>query len=144
MVTKREAVIIGTVLVIAVVVTALWVYQYKIRSKGRIKSVGVEIFGDSDCTKPITEIDWGILSPGDVVNCTLYIKNTGNTDVNLTMFTNEWNPETSENYLSLTWSYANETLTTGQVFPVDLTLTVSADVTGINQFDFLITITAEG
>jgi hypothetical protein len=67
----------------------------------------------------------------------MYIRNEGITALTLTMSTSNWNPSSSPNYMTLTWSYVNgQTINAGEAAEVTLTLTVSPSITGIIKFNF--------
>jgi hypothetical protein len=53
------------------------------------------------------------------------------------MATADWNPSTASNYLTLTWNYGGDSIGTGEAIQVSLTLSVSSNVVGINNFDLI-------
>jgi hypothetical protein len=109
---------------------------------GSLKIIGANIYWDSACTNQTSSINWGLLNPGSSETLQLYVENTGNAPVTLSMTVQDWNPSTAQSYMSLNWNYASQTLSPGQVLPVGLTLTVSSTVSGISNFSFDTTITA--
>ena len=133
------------VLVIGIVAVSAAVLQtMKVKSTGQIKGVGCEIYADEAGTMPVTEINWGILEPGEVKNLTVYIKNVGNVPANLSMHTETWVPSSAESFISFTWDYDNTTLAVDQTLQVVFTLAVDPGITGIYEFSFDIIIIAEG
>lgn len=106
--------------------------------------VTLEIFYDSECTNPVSSIDWGQVEPGDTSNATVYVKNLGDTGVNLYLNTQNWDPSEASQYISLGWNYTGVVLESGERIPVQLTLTVSESATGITDFSFEIVVTGEG
>lgn len=134
-----------TAVVITAVVTAVTVYYVlRIRGHGRIKTIGVSAYADPDCTKLVSEIDWGTLPAGGLSQTTLYLKNTGNYPVNLTLSTENWDPSRAKQYMSLGWDYCGDSLAPGEVCAVILTLSVEPEVSGVTDFSFDITIRAAG
>lgn len=113
-----------------------------IANSGSVSGVGVGVYWDQAATNPVSSINWGILDPGSNVNKTVYIKNEGNTAATLSLTTSNWSPANASNYMTLTWDYGGQSLNANQIIQVKLTLTVSASVTGITNFSFDITITA--
>lgn len=113
-----------------------------VTNSGSIKALGVEVYSDQSCTNAVSSIDWGMLDPGADKTITLYIKNTGNSPVTLTMITSNWNPSNAPTYITFAWNYAGQTLSPNAVVPVGFTLHVSSSITGITNFSFDITITA--
>ena len=91
------------VLVGGVFVSGITMTSRTLASSGSIKAVNVGIYWDLDCTQNVTAIDWGIPGPGDVVNMSVYVKNSGNSGLVLNMSSYGWIPVEAENFLSLTW-----------------------------------------
>jgi hypothetical protein len=118
-----------------------------IGSAGTVKAVGVGVFSDSNCTNRVSSISWSFVEPGSLNNATVYIRNEENSPVTLNLNTTNWNPTSiqEENYMILTWDYANQTLKPNDnALPVKLTLAVYSNVTGITDFSFDIIITGTG
>jgi hypothetical protein len=132
------------IILTAIVVGAILYYSYKINATGRIKAIGIKVYADLDCTKEVSSVYWGEVPSGGYAETTVYIKNTGNAPVNLSLTTENWQPSTASQYLTLVWDYAGTPLTANEVRRVKLTLKVSATVTGITDFSFDIIITASG
>jgi hypothetical protein len=111
---------------------------------GSMKGVGVGIYWDSLCTNKISLISWGILTPGSKKTINIYVRNEGNAVLTLSKTTENWNPSNASSYMSLTWNYANQTINVNQALQVSLTLTVSSNVKGIDNFSFDVMIVATG
>ena len=134
---------LGTFLVIAVTVfilgalaaTSLVAYQ-RISNAGNVKAVGVGVYWDSSCTSKVTSIDWGSLEPGAQVVKTVYIRNEGTVPVVLNMTTDNWNPASARDYITLTWNREDYVLSSGSAVSADLTLSVSSGVSGVTSFSF--------
>ena len=107
-----------------------------------IKGVGVEIYWDQGCTKRIFSLDWGIIGPGANSTRRVYVRNEGNSAVNLWMETSNWKPSISLSFMTLIWTYSGTILNTDEVIPIDLILNVSPTVSGITDFSFDTIITA--
>ncbi len=125
-------------------VYAAQVYNYKIGSTGTISTVGCSVYSNQAGTNILTSIAWGALSPGQVAPQMLYIKNTGNTPVTLVLSTSNYAPANAEQYLTLTWNYTGTPIASGQIIPVQTSLSVSSSISGITNFSFDIFITATG
>jgi len=133
------------VLVAAVVVTGIVVYySLKLRGHGRIKTVGVGVYADPQCTQVAGEIDWGIIPQGGTSTVSLFIKNTGNSNVTLSLTSEAWEPSAAQQYMTLSWDYAGGWLVPAQVVAVNFRLDVSQSITGITDFSFDIVVTAQG
>ncbi len=71
---------------------ALTQRSQSIPTSGMIIGIGVGVYADSACSQNLTGISWGIAAPGESVNRTVYVKNTGNAQITLRMLTSGWNP----------------------------------------------------
>ena len=111
---------------------------------GSVRGVGVGIYWDSACTNQTSSINWGVLDPSSNKTVNVYVRNEGNVAATLSKTTQTWNPSNASSYMSLTWNYANQTLSVNQALQLSLTLVVSSSVTGIDNFSFDITIIATG
>jgi len=143
--TEEKAMVAGVV-VAAVILTALVMsFVLKVPSIGKLKKIGIEIYTDSTLSTKLSQIDWGILGPGDVAEVTAYMKSTGNKPSNITMHTENWNPSNAGNYITLTWDYPpGRILQPGEVVAIKFRLTISETITGIDNFSFDIVITSTG
>ena len=115
-------------------------YSTSLQSHGTIETIGVAAYMNSACTIPVTSVDWGKVAPGYSNTNTFYLRNEGNSDLTLTLHTNNWNPANAENYMTLNWNYAGQTISPNQVFQVTLTLSVSQSISGVESFYFDIVI----
>ena len=114
-------------------------------SRGRVKAIGVEVFWDAACTSPVSQIDWGELEPGQSKDTPVYIKNTGNAAMTLSMYTSDYLPSEAGAYIGVTWSYVDGTVIgKNQVLPVTMTIHVDAGIAGIDVFNFVITVEGTG
>ena len=106
-------------------------------------SPGIGIYSNSLCTQELSNIPWGTLEPGASQDIVLYIKNEGNVAITLNMQTDNWSPQSAEDYLTLSWNYNNQPLSAGSSIAVTLTLDVDGSITGITTFGFDIIIIAQ-
>ena len=110
-------------------------------SSGTITALNVGVYSDSACTQELTSVDWGTVSPGETVTRTIYIKNTGNSPVTLTMTKTNWNPSTADGPIAIAWDIENWWLNPDEIFTATLTLSVSSSISGITDFSVEIVIT---
>jgi hypothetical protein len=89
-------------------------------------------------------INWGILEPNSQTSFTFYVRNEGNVPVTLAMTTANWNPSAASTYMVLTWNYADQKINAGENIAVTVTLSVSGNIVGINDFSFNVVIVATG
>jgi len=119
----------------------LMAYQ-RVPNSGNVKTVGVGVYWDNACTNNVTSIDWGFLEPGATVNKTVYIKNEGNTPMVLNITTDNWNPASASENITLSWNREGYVLnTTAPVVQAILTLSVPSNISGVTNFSFYIIIT---
>ena len=120
----------------------LYLLSVIVQNSASIIAYGVGIFSDSNCTQPVTSINWGTLEPSGNKNTTVYIKidPDSTTNVNLNMSTSNWIPQNASKYITLSWNYNNISLSPSQILPTILTLRVSYTISGIKDFSFDITI----
>ena len=125
-------------------VSAAVYYSITVQSRGKIKGIGVGIYANAEASIVVSEIDWGILEPGESKNVTVYIKNEGNVVANLTMYTEAWTPPEAEESIQLTWDYDGTPLGISDIRCVTFTLLIDASIIGINDFSFDIIVMAIG
>jgi hypothetical protein len=116
----------------------------RIVGRGTVKAVGVGVFWNSNCTNPVSFIDWGMVEPGSMNNVTVYVRNEGNVAASISLATENWNPSNASDYLALSWNYDGRQLNPQEVAQVTLSLTVSQSVRGIENFSFDIVISVSG
>ena len=99
--------------------------QRAIPSSGSIVAVNIGMYSDSTCAQNLTSIDWGNVYPGSSVSRTVYVKNTGNVPITLSMSTASWNPINALGQISVTWDKESTVLNAEQSTSANLTLSVS-------------------
>lgn len=133
----REKILVAALAVTIIVAAALvLVATRRIRNVGQIRGVGVGIYWDKQCTLPATEIDWGLLDPGDLAGVTLFFKNERNVNFTLTFEVGNWTPAEASTFLTFDWNYTDYVFTPEQVEPIQCTLYVALDIHDIYTFGF--------
>ena len=107
-----------------------------ISNVGGLKTIGIGAYWDKNLTDKVKWIDWGKIEPGAQNNVLIYFRNEGNSAVNLTRSTSNWNPSVASDYLTLSWNYTDQIIEAGENLQVTLTLSVSTNITGITEFSF--------
>jgi hypothetical protein len=102
------------------------------------------VFSDSACTNTKSAISWGSLAAGSSTTQTVYVKNTGNAAMTLSLSSNNWTPTGANTYITVSWDKQGQTLSAGQSTPAVITLAVSSSVTGITTFSNTITLSGTG
>lgn len=143
--TANQAVAVVAVAVIIVfgAVLGYLIVAKPISSHGSIKAIGCEVWANVNRTAVLSDINWGMLAPGDIAAINMWVQNTGNVNVNLTMNVSGWSPVNASQYLAITWSYTNATVKPFEMVPIQLQLAVSPSITGITSFNNTITIIAK-
>lgn len=131
-------------LILTVTTAGLLSVSQTVSSTGTVTAVNVGVYEDSACTQTLTSIDWGTISPGNSVTRTVYVKNTGNTPITLSMTKTGWNPAGADGPITVTWNKEGTALSAGQSTAATLTLTVSSGISGITTFSVNIVITGTG
>ena len=109
---------------------------------GEVKTIGVEAYWDANATSMVSEIDWGICAAGQNYSRTIYLKNVENTPCMLNFTTSNWNPANASDYVTLYWNYTGQILYPSEIIAVELTLSISESISGIDSFSFDLVITA--
>ena len=103
--------------------------------------IEIDIYSDSACTQAISNVVWGSISVGGVKSQTIYVKNSGDDGVTLSLSADNWSPANAANYLQFSWDYDGSTIASGEVRGIVLTLSVASSVSGVDTFSFDIVIT---
>jgi hypothetical protein len=108
---KKKNVAIG----LTAVVVAIWLFvtllasgalisSRTIASSGVVATANLGVYSDSACTRSLTSINWGTVSPGGSVARTIYVKNLGATQVTLSITGANWGPGSADGPITLTWN----------------------------------------
>jgi len=111
-------------------------------STGTIQTTaGIGVYSNAQGSTPLTSVPWGTLQPGGSQSVTFYIKHEGSTATTLSLETSNWSSTAAETYLDLSWNYTTGTqIDPDAVVEITLTLTVDANIQGVETFSFDITI----
>jgi hypothetical protein len=123
---------------------AVMQWTRRIPASATVKTIGIGVYADPECTVPVTEIAWGMVEPGEEKNFSVYIKNESNVPVTLTMHTEEWSPANASSFIHFSWDYAGEEIPLNGSKLVTFVLTVDAAISGVESFAFTIVIVGSG
>ena len=112
--------------------------------RGAMKAIDVEVYWDSGCTDTVSAVNWDILEPGGSPAKTIYVKNTGNAPLTLSMTCSGWTPPEAVDHITLSWDKEGVTVEPNAVVETLLTLSVSEAIYGITDFSCTITIEGKG
>jgi hypothetical protein len=97
----------------------------------------VGVYGDSNCSAQLKEIDWGTLEPGSSEKRLFFVRNEGDKMIYLTLSSTNWSSEKAYKYLSLSWNWNGRQIEPWvDVVPITLTLSVSPYIEGVVSFGF--------
>jgi Dockerin type I domain len=99
---------------------------------------GLGVYWDSSCSRRVSSVDWGVLSPGQVRDVTVYVRNEGSEAVVLVLTPSNWVPAGASGYMSVALEAEDTKVGVGQVDLVTLSLSVSRSITNIYNFSFVI------
>ena len=131
-------------LILSFTTSGLLSVNQAVQSSGTVTSIGVGVYSDYGCTNILTNINWGTITPGESVTRTIYVKNTGDATITLSMTKTNWNPSNAEGYMTLTWNREGRTLDPDQMTTATLTLSVSEDISAVEAFSVDIVIIGTG
>lgn len=106
-----------------------------VSSRASIKAIGI--------TANVSTIDWGLIEPGSSVNQIVRFNATGNVPVTLSFTTGNWQPASTQQYMTLSWNYTGEKIRHAAI-PVCFTLFVKSSIINMTDFSFDITVVATG
>ena len=144
---NRKTILFVAVIAVFSVIGVVWAVQSvskTIESTGTIKAINVQVYSDETCKSPLGSINWGILEPGDLVNRVVYVKNTGNAPMTVSMTTGNWKPLGAGDFITITWNREGTSLSAGSSTSATISLSVSSSIIGINNFSSDITIEGSG
>jgi hypothetical protein len=104
----------------------------------------IDVFWDANCMNPVSSLDWGTLSPGDIENITVFVRNEGESSTVLALNVSDWNPLLAESYISIGWNYSGTAVPPGQVLPISLSMVVNETISGITNFGVNMTVSSGG
>jgi len=116
--------------------------SFIIRSGGRVNlPVGIGFYWDSDCSSPVSFIDWGDIQPGSTIDVTLFVRNEGGQAISLNIIAENWNPIETTSYMTFDSDYGDQTINPQETIQITLSLTTSSSIEKITTFGFDINVT---
>lgn len=102
--------------------------------------VEIDVYTDQGCTQVMSVVDWGEITAGGSSYATVFVRNNGQTDVVISLETENWTSQTAYNYMSVSWDYGGSVISPGGVVEVRLELSVDSDCPALTSFGFDIVI----
>lgn len=121
------AILVVLILFSSEVFVGLFSFTRLISTRGNLQHTpNIAIYQDSNCTSPVSYIDWGSLAPGMTQNIMMYVRNEGKAELGLYLESMNWQPLNITHYLNLTWDYQNTLVLPGETLRVTLNLSSSS------------------
>ena len=132
------ATVIVIVVFLTVASTGLLIPNQQTSLDTTIQASNLKVYTDQELTKNCTQINFGILKPGNITSQTVYLKNTGKKPISLSMIVDSWNPVDAKSYLAISWNRKDHIIKGNETISATLTLDVNEDVEGFSDFSFRI------
>jgi hypothetical protein len=133
--------IAATGIFLTLVTSGLLLSSQNMPSGGTLTAVNVGVYSNPACTTNLTSIDWGTVSPNSTTTKTIYVKNTGNVPVTLSMTASGWSPAGVSTYIAQAWNSTSVVLAPNAVATALLTLTITNIPQSYTGFNYNTTIT---
>jgi hypothetical protein len=133
---------VAALAVAVLVVTASWVVveavsnRKGVSNQRELKGVYLGLYWDNACANATVAVDWGPFSPGASNSVTLFVRNEGDSAVKLNLTTVNWDPADASELITLTWNREGQVIEPQTVAAATLSLSVSANISGITDFSF--------
>jgi hypothetical protein len=98
--------------------------------------IEIDVFIDEACINPLSSFEWGEIEPGKESTKTIYLRNSGDVDVKLNLIGENWTPDESKDYMSLSWDYDGSEILSGEIREINVELSVSSDCPALDNFGF--------
>lgn len=146
---RSQTLAVYTIIASALIASTLTAYavmtsQRSVPGAGLVKAAGIGVYWNPQCTNATSFLDFGLLEPGESKSFDLYLKNEGNSALQLDMTSQNWNPGNSADYLTLTWNRQGYVVDPDEVITFSIQLSLSANVQGIDSFSFDAVISGTG
>jgi hypothetical protein len=142
--TAAIAAIAATGLLLSLMASGVLVSSQTLQTTGIVAAANIGAYSDYACTQSLTSISWGTVSPGSSITRTVYVKNTGNAPLSVSLTKTNWTPTNANGPITLTWDLEGVTLNANQVVAALLTLSLSSGISGVTTFSFNIVISGTG
>lgn len=145
----RNIIVQATTISLIITSAGLFLYQnaslippfFSITSTSEVtidSEVKIGVYRDAEGKREAKNIEWGELTPLQVVNVTIFLVNEGTEVVYIDLAWNEnsWRPEGASQYFSLGWDFSSRSLEPNMSRKVRLFLWVKPNVQDITTFSF--------
>jgi hypothetical protein len=103
-------------------------------------TIEIDVYSDSSCTNIMSDVEWGEIEAGGDSNTLIYVKNNGDTNVIISLTTENWSSSNAQSNMDLSWNYDGSNIEPNEVVPVTLILSVDSGCPEMSSFGFDIVI----
>lgn len=103
-------------------------------------TIEVDVYSDAGLTQVLSSVVWGEIEAGASGVQVVYVHNSGEDGIFLSLYPDNWDPAEAANFLQLSWDYDGSVIGSGEVRQITLVLSVSSSISGIDSFNFDIVI----
>jgi hypothetical protein len=129
--------VVVLVLLLAIFMAKFFFFRTSVRNVSAVEAVhDIGVYRDENCSTSVYSISWGVLSPGEVKEVVVYVRNEGNESFSLVLTPTNWNPGNASRYLIFSWSCGDDRIGVGDVVKVKQRLLVCPYTKGITDFIF--------
>jgi hypothetical protein len=98
--------------------------------------VKIVIYEDFQCKQPLYYIHWGQIEQGKSTKRVIYLKNTGETSVNIRLITENWSSQNAQdNIILISENYMNE-IKPNEIISIELLLEIKKECPPMSNFKF--------
>jgi hypothetical protein len=144
---QRTLLVVFAIVLLVVTIFLMLSRLYSVvRNASAVESVGVGIYWDSNCTKPVTFIDWETLSPGSTTSVGVYLRNNDDNMIvrELLVRTENWSSSKASENMQLSLNCSAEVIHLNQTVRAYFQLYVSDKIVGVTTFAFNIVVSSSG
>jgi hypothetical protein len=135
--TMRERGLLLIALTVACISTTFVVGLLKpvsmISLSSTVQGINVQLYSDSECTRPIDQIDWGLCIPGTNVTKTVYIMNTDSKAISLTLRRVSKASMTHIDDITVVWDQEGATLPAGEILSTTLFISIPETLNKLSE-----------
>jgi len=123
--------------VLMIFIVEFLLFRTRVLNVSAVEAVNdIGVYSDENCGMRVCSISWGVLSPGEVEEVVVYVRNEGNESFALVLTPTNWNPENACQHLFFSWSCEEKRIEVGEVVRITQSLRVSPHTKGITGFSF--------
>jgi hypothetical protein len=148
-------VVVAAITLTSSALIAIWLshsYDLHLPTIGTLHLVGVEAYGgDINSTSGDIIIDLGEIQVGTPRNVSFLLRSLSNMQTTLVLSVNNWQPQGLEPFMSISWNYTGDPISSNEEIPVRIDIDTEASIefadylitNNVESFGFSLTIQAQ-